>query len=1243
MTIKQKNIKNGYLIILILLAIPLIIQGLKRYPGENSTADEADKGVNKYKSVQLQVLSESENGLSLQFKLGDYKSHISPEGKNKNPEEEWRNISAMGLMSRLEPGQPDLPCMYKYIAIPNGSRAILNYDVENSRPIQNIVVSPVPEPRSTAAEDTSGLVYIPNKSIYQTNRFFPLEPVSISEERLLRGVRIITLKIYPFQYNPIKQEIIANHLFDIQIKFDGGNGEFGESRLRSPWIDPVLKAGLLNGTLIEEVKSTNPSTKQNSTGAEYLIIRPNGADFQQWADTIKKYRQEMGIPTKVVSLAEIGGNSQSLIKNYITNAYNNWDIPPVAVLLLGDHGTDANSRITSFILTNHPHDGSSYGADNQYVYINGGITMVIARITARNASELEAIIRKFMEHEYNPPMNASFYNPTSCLGWEDGSWFQVAGENLSGYFQYFRNRTPNRIYSVHNGNPSGGSWQTSSTQVDYWGPNGLGYLTAAPNPAYSWNSGNSTMINQAINNGTFLIQHHDHGYTNGSGWHRPYYTTGQTSGLSNTTYPFMMSFNCSSGRYTNEDCFSDNILRRRTGVQGHGALGIIASSSVSYFFSNENMCWGIYDYLWPDFMPDKEQISGHLLLPAFGLLSSKWYSNAGSLTNDLYHHFGDAFLTLYDTVPRNPLLTHQPHIHPDDTLFEFSSEEGIRVSLSIEGDIIQSIIPTSGWNIINLPDTLEDGDIVLLTTSFGRNIIPSRSEILVSETRPKPNIEELFFADSGINSNELFDYNEIPFLNLKIRNQGLLELSGYTLNILHYDSLLSIQDSSANLPSIPGGQSIWIDSLFQLAVNPVVPDNHTAWILFQFEKADTSFQEKIDFPIYSAAAKISKAGTEAGIGGNWNNLWEAGEEGSQRIKLENTATSSIANLKLNIFGGDEWIQIIDSVLYFHNLKNDSAQYALFKLFASPDCPMGHSIPLVLKVSDTDHFLEWNDTMEVRLRSNAMVIDLDDANSSASALTQALVANGIPTDLTDEVSENIYNYRLVFVCLGTYPNAHPLSLNEGLILSKYLDQHSGKLYLEGAETWCYDPPVAVHPYFKILCEDDGVNHLHSIYSVYPDIDPGLTFSYTGDNQYIDQIDTLPGSGSILLLRNVKNTIDFGTSVYFDGETYQTIGASHEFRGLVNGGSNRNQLMAEYLACFGISPIVHWLGHSTEWFDTQNWSNSRIPDGNTIVNIPTNPIGGFMPTQFQQSVVHCKTLIVHEGAIFSLPQGIEIVID
>nr|NQU92042.1 hypothetical protein [Bacteroidota bacterium] len=157
----------------------------------------------------------------------------------------------------------------------------------------------------------------------------------------------------PFQYNPVKKQLIVYQDIKIEIRCKGGTNNFGNNKLRSRWWDPVLSDMLLNYESLPKMDYNKSFKAKDETGCEYLIITPNATEFQVWADSIKEFRTTQGIFTKVVTLSEIGSNTASSIEAYINNGYNTWDIVPAACLLLGDYGTDGSNRIISPLWENY--------------------------------------------------------------------------------------------------------------------------------------------------------------------------------------------------------------------------------------------------------------------------------------------------------------------------------------------------------------------------------------------------------------------------------------------------------------------------------------------------------------------------------------------------------------------------------------------------------------------------------------------------------------------------------------------------------------------------------------------------------------------------------------------------------------------------------------------------------------------------------------------------------------------------
>ncbi|HHE39105.1 MAG TPA: hypothetical protein ENL20_11135, partial [Candidatus Cloacimonetes bacterium] len=554
--------------------------------------------------------------------------------KNFNFEEKFidgitaKTIQLPGTILPNDEGAPDLPGLSRFIAIPNGADASFKIISSRTEIFSNIEIAPAPKiPLDT---DKGPLVYQKNEAIYSLNANYPENPVLLSSTQKIRGFDVVMLGITPFQYNPVTKELIVYKDLKIEVTFNGGTGYFGEDRLRSRWWDASIKNLLLNNSSLPEI-NYNVFSNSRTEDYEYIIITPDDPTFIAWADSIRNFRTLQGIRTGVVTTTEIGGNTVSAIENYVDNAYNNWDIPPSAVLLLADYGT-GTSGITSHFYT-HPAGYPDYASDNRFADVTGNDLpdIAFARITANDASQLEVMITKFLDYERNPPTNPDFYDhPITALGWQTERWFQICSEVVGGYFRNVHSKNPIRINAVYDGSPTSDPWSTAtntSTVLNYFGPSGLGYIPATPQELGGFSGGTASDVVNAINDGSFLLQHRDHGSY--SGWGEPDFTSSNINSLTNINneLPFIFSVNCQTGAFHNaSECFAEKFHRHTYSGQNSGALGIVAATEVSYSFVNDTYVWGVYDNMYPDFMPDEETtFPVSYVMPAFANAAGKHF------------------------------------------------------------------------------------------------------------------------------------------------------------------------------------------------------------------------------------------------------------------------------------------------------------------------------------------------------------------------------------------------------------------------------------------------------------------------------------------------------------------------------------------------------------------------------------------------------------------------------------------
>ena len=95
--------------------------------------------------------------------------------------------------------------------------------------------------------------YEKNPAIYSVNAFYPAQPIKLSEVSKIRGVDVVLLGITPFQYNPVTKELIVYKNIDVEIRFEGGNSQFGENAYRNPYFDAILSDNLLNYSSLSHI------------------------------------------------------------------------------------------------------------------------------------------------------------------------------------------------------------------------------------------------------------------------------------------------------------------------------------------------------------------------------------------------------------------------------------------------------------------------------------------------------------------------------------------------------------------------------------------------------------------------------------------------------------------------------------------------------------------------------------------------------------------------------------------------------------------------------------------------------------------------------------------------------------------------------------------------------------------------------------------------------------------------------
>ncbi len=702
-------------------------------------------------------------------------------------------------------------------------------------------------------------------------------------------------------------------------------------------------------------------------------------------------------------------------------------------------------------------------------------------------------------------------------------------------------------------------------------------------------------------NGAFMLQHRDHGST--TGWGEPDFQSSDINALNNTDLTFVWSINCLTGKYNmSGECFAEKFHRHTSGGENSGALGINAASEVSYSFVNDTYVWGAYDNMWPDFLPEYGTTPGSRdVLPAFGNAAGKYFlqqsnwpynTNNKEVTYNLFHHHGDAFMTVYSEIPQNLNVTHNPILYAGVTSFDVSADDGAFIALTVNGEIIATAEATGAPVSITIPGQVPPDQMMVTITKQNYYRYTSLVDV-IPPTGPYVVRESFTINDNtGGNGDGLMDYGESNLLSLTVENVGVQQADNVVVTLSTADVYVTITDNTENYGNIAAGATVIMTDGFAYDVANDIPDGHNA--TFEVSATDGTDTWLSYFSIEGHAPVLEFVDfTIADPTGNNNGKIDPGETVDITVEIENAGSSEAYNILGELFTTDMYLTVNTSSVDYGDLSGNGIANGTFSATAAPNTPAGHLANLEFDMT-ADLGIEGSGEFDVVIgQIPVLILDLDENQNSATDMEDALAEMEVAYEKLSSFPPDLNLYSTIFVCLGIYSDNHVLSSSEGQDLADYLN-NGGNLYMEGGDTWYYDNPTAVHAMFNINGTSDGSSDMGTVVGQSGTFTEGMSFSYTGDNSWMDHID--PVSPAEMIFEN--QSPNYGTGVAYDAGGYRTIGTSHEFGGLNDGSSpsTKEELMIEYLGFLGITTSMQAAFYSNateiceqetvEFFDQSN---------------------------------------------------------
>ena len=867
---------------------------------------------------------------------------------------EGQFITLTGIHIANEAGAPDLPSNSAFVAIPNGSMVSFKMVNTKTKILKDVDLIPAPQPQLD--NDNSPAVYQKDMSIYGKNAFYPETPYQVSEVMTVRGVEMVQVGVMPFQYNPVTKELVVYESMELEMNAEGGDGNYGDVRYRTPEWDHILTDMLLNRDVLPPVdfgEKLRKHYENRETGCEYLIITPDNEEFIQLADSVRRFRIAQGIPTEIVTVTECGGNTHQAIKSFIRNAYNHWDMPPAAVLILGDHDSDPTQGVVSYTMNNHPGGGgyNPYISDHAYSVMgnNDMPDIILGRITGRNYDELYHMIKKDLDYERTPPTNPDFYDhPITAMGFQLERWFQLCSEVVNGFWEYGLEKHPVRMNAIYQGTP-GSRWSTyehTNAAVNYFGPTGCGYIPSNMSHLTDW-SANATKVNEAINSGAFILQHRDHGAE--ELWGEPSYSVGNIKRLVNPDLTYVMSNNCLTGRFNfggSDGCFAEVFHRHQ-----YGALGLIAATQVSYSFVNDVYVWGLYDNLWPDFMPTYGTVHPtSSLLPAFGNAAGKYFLRQSSwadggvkeITYYLFHQHGDAYMNLYSEVPQPLAVEMLPVVVAGSDTYQIKVEEGAAICLTVDDQIIGFDYGTGDEQLITIIPQ-EAGTIATLTITKQNHYRYHHRLMTIPNEGPYLIFNNLKINDPEGNDNGYADYDEICQLGVSLHNVGFADLNQPQVTLSCLDPEVQVTQSQASFESIPAQSTLMKEDAFTVHFGDAIPDGEMIRFYLDIVSGQQVFRDSLEITVNAPVFHHSKP-SFTDLEGNPVDRLNRGESSLVSFDLQNIGHSKSLEIANTLRIKAPFLSIEETSITMPALESQESSRVTYRVDVLDEAPDGYILP-----------------------------------------------------------------------------------------------------------------------------------------------------------------------------------------------------------------------------------------------------------------------------------------------------------
>lgn len=765
--------------------------------------------------------------------------------------------------TNAEPGQPFLPTVSTFYAVEPGKKFLVQTMIEQTETIENVDILPFDTWENTPA----GIIQ--EGAIYQQNQLFPQSIATISDPIIFRDITMVQVSITPFQYNPATKTLIAIQEMEIQL-VENGNTEvmpfIPEKRSRE--FETLYESLIVNYNSLsrDNIEYQRPSI---------LYVLPNNiGNLFGTVEQLMDWKKRVGYDVHFVSSSNIVNNRNNL-KNYIDDAYENWENPPVHVNIVGDASG-------SYDIPTWSESYSGYNGEGDYPYttLEGNDVfpeVFIGRMSFSTSSHLNTIISKTLNYESNPYMNENWFQ-RACL---------VGDPNTSGVSCVITNEHINEI-------------------LDLSGFEEVNTVYGGSFP---------TQMVSGINEGVGFFNYR--GYYGVSGF--------GDNDVNSTSNGFMLPvatvITCGTGSFGGESLI-ESFIRAGTPSNPKGSVVSIGTATLgTHTMFNNIVDMGFYYGTFIEGLatPGAALVYGKMMLyHTYAENPSNW-CHIFTHWNNL---MGESSLQMWTDYPEMTTVSHSYAVSRGTNYIDITVDkdsgpvEDAWVTILMDGEIFESKY-TDSQGYARLPITsYQTGEVLVTVTK--KNHYPYQSSFQIYDPGVSVNLAPMPFEidddnldNSSGNGNMTANSGETLEIFINANNYGSESAENVVATLNSDNGYVSIyQDwSQVNLGAIGSGETVVGDTPFVVSLANGIPDGSELGLHIDFnDENGNSFSGYLDIQV----SGNSLSAYDVDVIGSASDVLTPGQTSYVKIGLQNVGETNATSIIGTITCASPFIEIIDN-------------------------------------------------------------------------------------------------------------------------------------------------------------------------------------------------------------------------------------------------------------------------------------------------------------------------------------------